>query len=495
MTATKNSLRDYQIDARDICLSSDVGQIILPTGTGKSTIQAAIIESLMMSNVGFGVYVILTPRILLTNQLMSTVAKHLLSVGAGDIKALTVHSGNTANLYDEEDVTDTDRSIFDRLSNFATTSSKDVETEIRVAKFQNRPMLVCCTYDSIPSLVSGLISAGVGVTQVLCDEAHYVVEKTFNSHVSSLKNLSNRIHYFTATQKFTPNKINGLGMGNVGMYGEVIFKRTPLEMIEAGWMVQPRIHSVAAGKETAYHTITSQAFEKHSECVIGDAKMLVCCNGTKTVEEIRNNKDFKEWASTNGVTVFSVTSKYGSWVDGFEYTKRDDFLAALRSHTGKAVILHVAILTEGIDVPDMSGVLFFRDMAKCRFLQSLGRVTRKLKVDIGKAHDDCVKKFAYAIVIDREGDAEAGDQYTNLTSMTKGMRESGFESFENVYQSIDIGTDIGVEFDEAGSMDRRKKAFLAAIESVDHDIEDERIANILADDTVSFKNKMSMLFS
>lgn len=503
------ALRQYQTEARDTVIATDIGQIILPTGTGKSTIQAAVLESLITSNSGFGVYVILTPRILLTNQLMASVAKDLLNAGITNLKALTVHSGNTASLYNEDDVTDEERDVFDGLGNTATTDSDTIHIEILTAKSANRPVLICCTYDSTPTLVSGLHKAKISVVQTLCDEAHYVVEKTFNENVVALKQLSGRIHYFTATQKLTKKntvakstdttvvpKFNngGLGMQNSDVYGEVIFKRTPLQMIQDGYMVQPRIHSVAAGKETAYHTITSQAFEKHSGCVVSDAKMLVCCNGTKTVEEIRNNKDFKEWAAVNDVTVFSVTSKYGSWVDG-QQLQRDKFLEVLRAHTGKAIVLHVSILTEGIDVPDMSGVLFFRDMATCRFLQSLGRVTRVLPSDFGKETADRAKKFAYAIVIDREGDSEASDQYANLTGMVRKMREAGFEATENVFQEIDIGTDTEVVFDEAGSVDRRVKAMKAAIEQVDHDIEDENIANILANDTLTDDEKAEELFS
>jgi superfamily II DNA or RNA helicase len=60
-------LRDYQLEARDSVLDSQLGQVISPTGTGKSVIQGSIFIDLMTNNKGFGVYAILTPRILLTN--------------------------------------------------------------------------------------------------------------------------------------------------------------------------------------------------------------------------------------------------------------------------------------------------------------------------------------------------------------------------------------------------------------------------------------------
>jgi superfamily II DNA or RNA helicase len=475
------TLRTYQTEARDAVIQSVIGQVILPTGTGKSTIQASVLETLITEKKGFGVYVILTPRILLTNQLMSSVAKDLLDAGVSNLKALTVHSGNTATLFDEDEVTEEERAIFNGLENKVSTNIDDVKIEIMTAKFHNRPILVCCTYDSAPVLTRAITETKVSIDQTLCDEAHYIVEKTFNSNVAALKHLSERIHYFTATRKLTPSTKCGLGMENASMYGDVIYRKTPREMIESGFMVQPRIHSVLAGVDTSYHAITAQAFEKHSGMVVVDAKMLVCCNGTKTVEEIRNNKHFIAWAAANDVTVFSVTSKHGEWRDNVRYKKRDDLLDELRGHVGKAIVLHVSILTEGIDVPNMSGVLFFRDMATCRFLQSLGRVTRALASDYGKDIDKRDKQFAYAIVVDREGDAESTDQYENLTGMVRKMREADFDAYENVYQDIDFGTDTGVEFDEAGSVDRRVKAVKNVNDLVDHQIEDERIANILAD--------------
>jgi ABC-type uncharacterized transport system ATPase subunit len=99
------------------------------------------------------------------------------------------------------------------------------------------------------------------------------------------------------------------------------------------------------------------------------------------------------------------------------------------------------------------------------------------------------------MVIDREGDAESADQYANLTGMVRKMREADFVATENVYQDIDIGTDTDVEFDEAGSVERRIKAAKAENDEIDHDIEDERIANILADETIGHEEEFNLLFS
>lgn len=486
------TLRQYQVEAVAEVLSTEVGQVILPTGTGKSTIQAAVIESLIAQNNNFSVYVILTPRILLTNQLMTTVSQHLLmTAGITNLKALTVHSGNTAKTVSDDEEDEVTIALFSGLQNKATTSTEEVKLSVLEAKTQNRPLLICCTYDSVERMLGGLVQAGASITQVLCDEAHYITEKTHNENIVAAKNLSARIHYFTATQKITTSAA-GLGMNNVDVFGEVIFRRTPREMIEAGYMVQPRIHSVLAGKETSISKITMDAFIEHDKVVVGEAKMLVCCNGTKVVEEIRKNESLQEWAKENNVAIFSVTSKYGARKDDTLFAKRDEFLAELKAYSGKAIVLHVAILTEGIDVPNMTGVLFVRNMAKCRFLQSLGRATRKLAIDLGKPIDQCVKQFAYAIVIDRVDDGEARDQYASLTNMVKEMREAGYEPKETIYTESDIGTDADDEIDDTNTRDRRIKAEKTANDEVDHELESLDIAMILSSDKSDEEKAMEL---
>jgi superfamily II DNA or RNA helicase len=62
------NLWDYQIEARDAVLNSQIGQVISPTGTGKSVIQSSVFEELIKGSMVngksvFGIYVILTPRI------------------------------------------------------------------------------------------------------------------------------------------------------------------------------------------------------------------------------------------------------------------------------------------------------------------------------------------------------------------------------------------------------------------------------------------------
>lgn len=476
------TLYDYQVEARDAVLASNKGRVILPTGTGKSTIQASVIESLISKAEGHGVYVILTPRILLTNQLMSTTVNYLKSVGKTNLKLVTIHSGNGADLYDEEEVTDEDKCIFDTMQNSVCITKDAVIGELVKGMSTMSPTIVCCTYQSVSTLIYALVDLGIKAKQVLCDEAHYITEKRNFDNIVMMDSVTERIHYFTATQKTSSSTTKGLGMNNGDVYGEVIFRRIPKQMIELGRMVAPRIHSAVGEKDVNVAALITKAFDEHQQQinvdagVEVDAKVMVCCNGTMPLEQIRNNKDLQKWANDNNVTVFAITSKYGAWKNNEKYEKRDKFLQDLRNHTGRALILHVAILTEGIDVPDMSGVLFLRDMGMCRFLQSLGRTTRMLSCDIGKTVGDRRKKFAYAIIIDIIDDAEVADQYSNLRKMTVSMREAGFDAVEPVISGYDKGVDVDNDIESTNLRERRIRQWNELNTQIDQEIEAEQIA-------------------
>ena len=72
-------LYDYQNDALYKIKETNKGIIVLPTGTGKTFLEAAIIAIDIIRNNGkFGIYVVNAPRILLSFQLLKEVYDFLL---------------------------------------------------------------------------------------------------------------------------------------------------------------------------------------------------------------------------------------------------------------------------------------------------------------------------------------------------------------------------------------------------------------------------------
>ena len=480
-------LRDYQARARNSVISTTIGQVISPTGTGKSVIQGAVFESAIKMADGFGIYVILTPRIMLTNQLMKDVANQLMSSGIS-IRTLTIHSGKAANFVDasEEDYSQYLQSLSraSAMGMVRTTNGDDAATAIREAQARDCPILVCCTYHSTPALCRAIRllqedDADLKIDNVLCDEAHYIVEEQFFENITEVKHYTHCIHFFTATQKVTKGD-QATGMNNTDFYGPVVFRATPREMIDSGWMVRPRLHYERAKSDAPWTTMIADAFTEHQKQVNYDAKMMICCDGTKTILEVVSSSAFNKWADDNQVTVFSITSSTGAYING-EEVDRNEFLSALRSHRGRAVILHIQILTEGIDVPDITGVMFIRNMGTTRFLQSLGRATRVHPTDYGRPTAafgvnalQWTKPYAWAIVCERDGDI-AGST-SNLSTIVEQMRLAGFEPTEEVVIAHDRGTGTRRELDLMNESDPRLRTTFADLFDIQHSFECQRLA-------------------
>lgn len=482
-------LRNYQSEGCNAVIKTNLGQVIAPTGTGKSVIQGAVFNTLITNKPGFGIYVVLTPRIMLTNQLMQDVGKQLIKSNVV-IAALTIHSGRAAEFSDDNEDDDYIRMIYAKVGNKSTTNSAEAITAIEDTKFAQKPLLICCTYDSVPTLVRALRESSNCATQVLCDEAHYIVEKKFHQNISNLKPWAEKMHFFTATQKITKGG-QGNGMNNEEFYGPVVFRRAPRQMIDEGFMVRPRIHYEIAEQNAAWSRMVSDAFIEHQSQVAKNdaaynAKMLVCCNGTKTIKEIIDSPGFMDWCKEEEIAVFAVSSAYGASINNKE-VDRNKFLKQLKEHTGKAIVLHINILTEGIDVPDITGVMFIRNMGLTRFLQSLGRATRVLKDDTGKATDDfeqnCKlwkKPYAWVIVAERDGDNEG--KTADLHRMVEDMRDAGFEPTEEVVIAIDRAKRVREEFKPCNEKDPKIVSTFRDLFDIQHSIELERLAALTDDE-------------
>jgi superfamily II DNA or RNA helicase len=90
---TLEKLYSYQKEATTKTFYNNKGIICLPTGTGKTFIQAAIIANDMELNPNqFRMYVINVPRILLSFQLFKEVYTFLTSAGI-EARYMFVHSG------------------------------------------------------------------------------------------------------------------------------------------------------------------------------------------------------------------------------------------------------------------------------------------------------------------------------------------------------------------------------------------------------------------
>jgi superfamily II DNA or RNA helicase len=97
-------LYDYQLDAVTSTDKNKKGIVCMPTGTGKTFVQAAVIAKQIQKTGGkFGIYVINSPRIMLSYQLLKEVYSFLMYAGI-DARYMSVHSGGPNDLSDLEKI-------------------------------------------------------------------------------------------------------------------------------------------------------------------------------------------------------------------------------------------------------------------------------------------------------------------------------------------------------------------------------------------------------
>jgi len=228
---------DYQLEAFNKCQQNEKGIVCMPTGTGKTFVQAGIIAHDIITNPGFRMYVINAPRIVLSFQLMKEVQTFLIKE---NIKAryVAVHSGRVE---DDEDILRLQSEMGMGFSEvLGTTSSKEVRDIIDLATIQDLPLIFFSTYHSADRIEEGRKNSNL-IEIVLNDEAHYLVQDRFYDIVDNLQ--TKRKYFFTATTKETPSN-EGRGMNNESTYGSIIYNMTPREAIDRGKMVRPRMHFV-----------------------------------------------------------------------------------------------------------------------------------------------------------------------------------------------------------------------------------------------------------
>ena len=478
----KKLARLHQKEAREIMRLIIKGIINLPTGTGKSFIQTLVTIDNLMNG---GVQVILSPRILLADQLLHEIRADL-DAEKIDCQYLIVHSGLT------EDTRDL--SILKDLAHrdmIPTTSPKEIKEQYEKAVREGVPLIISGTYHS----AARLIQAGIPISVIHCDEAHYLIQPEFHWIASDLFH-SDKKYFYTATMKHTLSD-KGRGMNNKELFGEVIYSKLPIEMIHAGEILRPRMHLIDIPIDenltddnelnVDVNAIISAFTQHRSVCNIAP-KMLITTKGSEHQNDIVNHTRFQEFLSTRpNLKVFDITSEYKPRINNI-VVKRSNFFKQLRALTDfdEAIILHIKILTEGIDVPGITGVMLMNNPTLSQFLQNLGRATRlhlldRLKLYAGTMKPDELKKFIkpYAYVIVPKYGFLGAEINQGVRTMVQALRKYDFNPIEHVIMADSRGHVEPVELGSLLKKDKRAQSILNEFVEMVNEIEEEEKANEL----------------
>lgn len=386
------TLRPHQQESAEAAINCERGKIILPTGTGKSRIEAEIIRKTIINTIEKGEVPLIkinTSRILLCFQLFEDVYKYLTSHGVHARYA----NFNSGDLDDAKFVNYMRRTNGIARNVVSTTNTNAIAALYAECVKDKQPLIVTSTYHSSEKFADSNLTPHLTIH----DEAHNLVSLGF-SVVTSLPSESNI--FLTATEENSSN--SNLGMDNIELFGETIYQRSPRQMIDVGEMVLPKIHVVvpADGQKysltalnTDYKAILKSVYSalKEHDVILKDTsynadniagKMMVTLrNQTDLIEMAKHFDDYKKIHPE--IHLFALSTDFGIYCDGVrKHTTynmdKHEMLESIRRlpSNAMALIFHVDMIGEGIDAPGITGVMMFRNSNIPKFIQNIGRASR-----------------------------------------------------------------------------------------------------------------------
>ena len=336
------TLRPHQQTAVDAMLKHDKGQVIIPTGGGKTICMIEDAKK-QFDQVGSTTIVVVAPRILLAKQL----CKEFLEV-IDNAAVYHVHSGETEH--------------------FSSTKPALIHNWHRQAY---RNQMIFTTYHSLEKIVQ----SGISIDTIYFDEAHNSVQRNFFVPTEFYSRHAGRCYFFTATPKHsvTPRKP---GMNDSRVYGQVICNVPAPKLVEEGYILPPvvRLTQLPQGdfKQTDSQNLLDTIDDNTAD------KILVAARSTKQIVRLVTQSDFTFQLEQRGYNWMYITSKTGAIINGMKVTREQFFntLNAWGRDDKKFVIMHHSILSEGINVKGLDAVMFMRNMDYIGISQSIGRVIR-----------------------------------------------------------------------------------------------------------------------
>ena len=343
-------LRPHQTKAIKAMLRNDKGQVIVPTGGGKTM---CMIDDAMnefsRSYMGQTI-VVVAPRILLANQLSSEFLEFI-----DNAEVLHVHSGETHH--------------------YSTTKASRIS--VWSTKNATCNQIIFTTYHSLHRVQE----SGIHVDTIYFDEAHNSVQKNFFPATEYFSENADRCFFFTATPKHSLTQTKpGMNWGRV--YGNVICQVPAPKLVREGYILPPKVEVYKSRILEKNELVAERDCEQMVQSIdnIQKDKVLICAKSTKQIVSLLYFTDFVSELADRGFSWMTITSKTGAIVDGEKVT-REEFFNTLnawgKDPNKKFVVLHHSILSEGINVHGLEAVLFMRSMDYITISQTIGRVIRK----------------------------------------------------------------------------------------------------------------------
>jgi superfamily II DNA or RNA helicase len=355
------TLRPHQQRALDAMQDNLCGQIIVPTGGGKTFIMVQDALRRMQNATKPMVITVIAPRILLANQLCDDFFQGL----NGNVECVFghVHSGETHF--------------------WSSTKPAKISQFVKLKDTNNVHIVLFTTYNSLRRLNE----IGLKVDVAYFDEAHNSVRRDFFDEVAGLD--AQNYYYFTATPRHS-RKAWGRGMNNNMVYGEVIMNVPAPELVNNGSILPPTVVPYEIDIERQKGNNAAESDRHMLLNVIDDLdadqgqKVLVAAPSSKVMWGLLTKTPILHEMRSRGYDVLHITSKYGAYINDKKVNREvffDTFNAWGKDPNRKFVIFHYSILSEGINVHGLTHTILLRNLQIVEMAQTIGRVIRLNKDD------------------------------------------------------------------------------------------------------------------
>jgi len=340
-------LRPHQQRGLDAMEQYQLGQLIMPTGAGKTPTMIFDAIRQFLKDIPQTI-VVCCPRIILAEQLSSEFLEFITNA-----QVLHCHSGETHH--------------------FSSTRPNVIRTWVEATQGHK---LIFTTYNSLQRLQQ----ADIHVDTIYFDEAHNSVQRNFFPATEHFSAVADRCYFFTATPKHSVT-ISKPGMNMPEVYGQVICNVPAPELVEQGYILPPKVVvkqlEMVQDKQMIADRDSANLLETIDDN--GLDKILICARSTKQIVNLVSQSDFCSDLKERGYSWMYITAKTGAVLDG-QKVNREVFFDTLnawgKDSSKKFVVLHHSILSEGINVQGLEAVLFMRNMDYIGISQSIGRVIR-----------------------------------------------------------------------------------------------------------------------
>jgi superfamily II DNA or RNA helicase len=337
------------------------GQILVPTGGGKTII--GIMDAVRRFNASTTPIsiIVVAPRILLAQQLCSEYMEVIKEEVNTQVIPAHIHSGNT--------------------SHFSTTKVEEIKCFTGMMQTAGLHSIFFTTYHSLHRLAESSVKADT----IVFDEAHNSTQLGFYPAVKYYAETATRSFFYTATPRHshTPKKP---GMNDSSVFGNVIVSVAASKLVQGGFIVPPRV----IARELPLLRKDQLTSERDAEHIIQSidensvSKLLVCAKSVKQIVRMVAESSFVTDLQDRGFSFMYIAASTGAIIDGRKVS-REEFFKTLNAwgadNAKKFVVMHHSILSEGINVSGLEAVVMLRAMDAIGVSQTIGRVIRLHKDD------------------------------------------------------------------------------------------------------------------